>query len=382
MCNGTWEREPLWTPHGWPNAVNLERVQMCFVLFQNKSWPWNSMPRVSVKFFPLKTLFFLCFFLEELDLRQGGLLIKNTINFIIYLKLDFHPLNWVTTWNETPLCRWSTGWLHNPACQLLFFLMKQPRLWFYGHSWVWERHRSASLRWNRLLRVLRCASLSFTPFVEFFLHSSAEEELIGVEINLKCSVWLYPLHWWLLPSWVSGFSHAVWDVCLFSWAESQTCYGCIPKDTYGFVLEPIMGCVWKLGPKTRSPGLMFTEVIGEPDRWGWVLLCEPTSQFLLAKAGTWLRFLQRDGTYFYQGGEGKVCVWMEEGWKCRVWTKELRWGWRTLDPSDVPLSDLDLSRTLKRRRNMKWIDSSMLSHTKRSLSDFYLHQLSFLSMAH
>lgn len=38
---------------------------MHFVRFQNRNGPWNSVPMVSVKFFPLKTLGFVFFFFSE-----------------------------------------------------------------------------------------------------------------------------------------------------------------------------------------------------------------------------------------------------------------------------------------------------------------------------
>lgn len=105
---------------------------------------------------------FLVFFFRGAGLETWWVVNQkhNKLHYLLKIRLSCFK-HWVTTWNETPSCRWGTGWLHNPGRQLLFFLMKQPRLWFYGHSWVWERHRSASLRWNRLMRVLPSALLLF-----------------------------------------------------------------------------------------------------------------------------------------------------------------------------------------------------------------------------
>lgn len=141
---------------------------MHFVRFQNRNWPWNSVPMVSVKFFPLKTLgFFFFFFSEKAGVETWWVVNQNhnKRHYLLKIRLSFLK-HWVTTWNETPLCRQGTGGLRNPDLLLLFFLMKQSCLWFYGHSWVLERHRSV-------------------PLLVKFLHS-------GLLLFLHSLCWIFP----------------------------------------------------------------------------------------------------------------------------------------------------------------------------------------------
>lgn len=131
--------------------------------------------------------------------------------------------------------------LCNPDCLLLFFLMKQPRLWFYGHSWVWERHRSACLLGNRLVEFFHSELLLFSSFIpssEFFLHSSAMEKHINGTNKLKMKSLTLSLmlvtssHMtFYVPH--SGSSYAVLDVCLFSRAD-------IPKHVIAMFLMSVM----------------------------------------------------------------------------------------------------------------------------------------------
>lgn len=78
---------------------------------------------------------FLVFFFRGAGLETWWLVNQkhNKLHYLLKIRLSCFK-HWVTTWNETPSCRWDTGWLHNPGRQLLFFLMKQPRLWFYGQT--------------------------------------------------------------------------------------------------------------------------------------------------------------------------------------------------------------------------------------------------------
>lgn len=58
--------------------------------------------------------------------------------------------------------------LSNLVCLRLFFLMKQPHLWFSAHAWVWEKRTPAS-PWRNWLVKLLIALLSFSPFAELCL---------------------------------------------------------------------------------------------------------------------------------------------------------------------------------------------------------------------
>lgn len=118
------------------------------------------------------------FFGLELDLKHGGLLIKNTINIIIYLKLDFHPLN--TDWpHETK---------HPCADKAQADCITQSASLFANEAasplalWTQPSLGKAQVSFPLVEQVveisLLCtASPSFTISAEFFHHSSAEEEL-------------------------------------------------------------------------------------------------------------------------------------------------------------------------------------------------------------
>lgn len=150
-----------------------------------------------------------------------------------------------------------------------------------------------------------------------------------MEINLKWSL-PPPLYWWLFPTCVSICHTLVFPRCLpiFMSRYSQTCHGGVPKASDGFVLEPRMGCVWNLGPKTSSPG---SDV-----HWGhsrtWplrerVLLCESASWFQLAKAGTWLRFCREMGNIpTREVRERCVFGWWRDGMQKGLdWGTEVYW---------------------------------------------------------
>lgn len=148
-------------------------------------------------------------------------------------------------------------------------------LWVYGHGWVWDRRTALPAWGNRLLKfsALRSSS-SVTPSTEGFLGYLAREELIWGENKPKMESLTLSLTLLTSPHLSFCVSHSIFQSCFrcspsFMSRHSQTCRGCVPKVTYGFLLGPRMGGVWNLSPRTAHQGLRFTVVLTEAHCGGW-----------------------------------------------------------------------------------------------------------------